>query len=65
MDVNILDTLAHAEYEAGNLKEARQAWEETLLLDPSYYSPPSDDYCRRDLELLDKLRKSPAAPSRR
>jgi hypothetical protein len=63
IDANILDTLAHAEYEAGNLNEARQAWEDTLKLDPSYYSPPSDDYCKKDLELIDKLRKSSAAPA--
>jgi hypothetical protein len=64
-DTNILDTLAHAEYEAGNLKEAKQAWEDTLKLDPSYYSPPSDNYCSKDLELLNALRRSTAAPTRR
>jgi hypothetical protein len=67
MDVNILDTLAHAEYEAGNRNEARQAWEDVLQLDPSYYSPPSDDYCRKDIEILNSLRppKQAPAPSKR
>ena len=62
-DANILDTLAHAEYEAGNLQEARQAWEDTLKLDPSFYSPPSDDYCRRDIEILNSLRPPKPAPA--
>jgi hypothetical protein len=56
-DANILDTLAHAEYESGNLKEAIQAWEETLTLEPTYYARPQDAYCLQDLKLLEDARR--------
>jgi hypothetical protein len=66
-DANILDTLAHAEYESGNLKEAIQAWEETLTMEPTYYARPQDAYCLQDLKLLEDARRGlgvrPVAPS--
>jgi hypothetical protein len=54
----ILDTLAHAEHTAGNLREAVQAWDETIQLDPAYYQPPSDDFCVNDLKLLEQARRA-------
>lgn len=69
-DANILDTLAHAEYESRNLKEAIQAWEETLVLEPTYYARPQDTYCLQDMKLLEDARRelgsrSPEPPSPR
>ena len=54
----ILDTLAHAEHTAGNLRAAVLAWDETIQLDPAYYQPPSDDFCVSDLKLLEEARRA-------
>jgi hypothetical protein len=57
-DANVLDTLAHAEHASGNLREAVQAWDDAIKLDPSYYQPPRDDFCLQDLKYLVEARQT-------
>jgi hypothetical protein len=56
-NANLLDTLAHVEYAAGNWAEAVRAWEDVLAIDAYYYQPPRDLLCERDQDRLEDARR--------
>jgi hypothetical protein len=56
-NASVLDTLAHARYDAGHWEEALKAWEEMLTVDPEYYKPLRDPFCEKDHTLIDEAQR--------
>ena len=57
---NYFDTLAHAEYLAGNWIGARDAWAAVYKLQPGYID--TDPLCARDKQVFDDLKKRGGDP---
>jgi hypothetical protein len=54
-EVAYFDTLAHAEYLAGNMTGAREAWATVYKLNPAYAD--QDPLCANDRKIFDDLKK--------
>ena len=57
---HVLDTLAHAEYEAEHWPEAVLAWEQLLAINPKYFATASDPLCQQDAAKLAEARRRAA-----